>query len=432
MTSTASTEAHQGLLPAPAHRRAGDYLFVSSIHPLTADGVLARAHGPSPWAGESEMAAQTRAVLDALRDTLTAAGSSLDRTLKVEVQLADATDFAEFKRVYAEAFPDAAPARTTIVVGDEHIIDGARLNLHAVALAGDSPLAREVIHTDAVPDPRAAEHASLAVKAGPFVWTSGFAATDFQTGLAVARVEGFPHFGSPTEMQARYVLENLQHVLAAAGTDLTQGVKVQIYLDDLQSFFEVDRTWAEYVGVPPTRSTMACRGFLVPGALWLPNLLTLVPGEGFEKQETRAGIPWHPVDAGKANFSPGIRAGDWLFTAGQVPLDDIAKHEWAGAPAGLPHHWDDIEIQADHTLGLLRGQLDANGFSFADVVDARIYLVDPRRDFRGFVRSWERAFAGVAARPAMSLIPSRQASGLTGVLIEGPMIEIDFTCKQGA
>jgi enamine deaminase RidA (YjgF/YER057c/UK114 family) len=90
-----------------------------------------------------------------------------------------------------------------------------------------------------------------------------------------------------------------------------------------------------------------------------------------------------------------------------------------------------MEVETDYTMKMLAQQLEANGFGLADVVEARIYLSDPRRDFRGFARAWNRWYADVERRPAMSIIPSTQADGSSGVLIEGPGIEVDFTCYRG-
>jgi enamine deaminase RidA (YjgF/YER057c/UK114 family) len=426
-TEPVSAEPEHELLPAPEARRAGDLVFVSSIYPLV-NGQVVSSRSPSPYAGESETAAQTRAVLDRLAWVLDAAGSSLDRALRLEVFLADADDFYEFSLVWREVFPDQPPARTTIVVGDEHIVPGCRLSLHGVALAADSAWVRETVRAHRAPDPMPAEHVPDAVKAGPFVFASGFPATDFETGLAVATDPGFPNYGLDAELQARYVVERLAQVAEAAGTTIEQALKVQFYETDLGNFPIVDRVWGDHVGVPPTRSSMACRGFVVPGALFVANLLLLVADGEHRKDETRAGIRWHPVDVRRVNFSPGIRAGSWLFMAGQVPLPDIAVPTWVGAPPGLPHHWSDVEIQTDFTLELLCEQLDGNGLSLADVVDAHIYLTDPRRDFRGFERAWRRNFAA-GPLPAMSVTPSRQANGDTGILFPGPVVEIDLVAR---
>lgn len=378
------------------------------------------------------MEAQTSALLCRLGEVLATAGTSFDRVLRVEVFLATAEDFQEFKNVYAKFFPDDPPARTTVVIGDEHLVDGCRVSLHAVALAGDATTAIVTVNPETLPNPISAEHASYAKRAGPFVFCSGFPATDHSGGLAVKAPENTYH-GSNARLQANYVIKVLGSVLKDAGSSLELGLKVQFYEPDLSTFPEVDAEWGRSVGVPPARSSMACRGLTVPGTVFAPNLWALAADSGFEKIETREGIPWHPIDLGKANFSPGLRAGGWLFTSGQIPVPDLTTGESISAPAGLPHHWSDIEIQTAFTLGLLAQQLKANSFSLDEVVEARVYLVNPRRDFRGFTRAWEAFFADSRELPALSVIASTQADGSDGVMVKGPTIEVEFTCfKIGA
>jgi enamine deaminase RidA (YjgF/YER057c/UK114 family) len=417
-------EPAQGVLPAPSARRGGDLIFVSAIYPILDEQVVT-PNSLSPYIGESIMTAQSTAVLKRLSKVLQASGSSLDRTLSVEVFLIDPAEFYEFNLVWRTFFPANPPARTTIVVGDEHIVPGCRLNLRAVALATGSKWERTIVQGAGIGDAMGSEHVADAVRAGPFVFASGFPATDFATGLAVRRDRGFPNYDSDAELQARYVIERLERVAEAAGTSLDQAVKVQFYETDLANFPTVDRVWGEHVGLPPTRSSVACRGFLVPGALFVANLLLVAPDDEHDKKETRAGIRWHPVDVRRVNFSPGITAGPWLFTAGQVAVPDISVPKWVGAPSEMPYHSSDIEIQTDFTLSLLKEQLVANRFSLGDVVDARIYLTDARRDFRGFERAWRLNFAS-APLPAMTVIPSRQANGGTGLLIPGTIVEIDL------
>lgn len=433
MPMTASTKTPgRGVLPAPPHRRAGDFVFVSSLYPIDEEGEVVRSDSISPYVDESDVAAQTRCVLEQLQQVLADAGSSLDLCLKAEVQLVDAADFYEFKLVWKEFFPDSPPARTTIVVGDEHIIPGCRLNLHAVALAGDSSVEREPIVAAGIPDPMDAEHAPHAVKAAPFLFASAFPATDFENGVPVGRRPNFPNYGSDTEMQAQYILENLSKVCEAAGTSIDQAVKSQFYETNLLNFHDVDGVWAQYMGLAPPRSSMACRGFVVPGALFAPNLTFLVPDSGHAKEETQKGIRWHPEEVRNVHFTPGMLAGDWLFTAGQVSMPDFGVHESiVRAPAELPNYWSDIEIQTDFTMVLLNEQLEANGLALSDVVDAKVYLIDPRRDYRGFARAWERLFESVEPRPSMSIVPSTQANGDTGIMIPDLLIEIDLISKKG-
>jgi 2-iminobutanoate/2-iminopropanoate deaminase len=58
---------------------------------------------------------QARFVLDEIVDVLRTGGSGPEHVLRVECWLANATDFADWNRIYAEYFPAPRPARTTLV-----------------------------------------------------------------------------------------------------------------------------------------------------------------------------------------------------------------------------------------------------------------------------------------------------------------------------
>ncbi|MPZ23009.1 MAG: hypothetical protein GEU28_05580 [Dehalococcoidia bacterium] len=441
MATTALCSTTQGVLPAPSYNRAGDFIFVSSIFPIDGSGNVVHTSSFSPSVGESEMAAQARAVLNTLKSVLDEAGSGLDRTLKAEVYLADPTDFYEFKSVWKEFFPSEPPARTTACVGEDHIIPGCLLNLHAIALAGDSQYQRETIRVDDAPDPMDAEWVPQAIKAGPFVFPSIVPPTDFTTGVPVGKLSVYPYYGSDAEMQAHYLLQNMKKVVEAAGSGIDQAVKSQFYEVDLDTFHDVDGIWAQYMGpIPPTRSSMAMRSLLVPGAVFVANLMFLAPDAQHQKEETRAGIRWHPVDIRKVNFTPGIKAGDWLFTAGKTAAfgykgvndrDTRPEDIYVLAPPNLPFYFSDIEIQTEYTMELLQEQLEANGYTLAEIADARVFLINARRDYRGFARAWEKVFEPVGKYPSLSLIPSNQANGGTGIMSSPGLIEIDLIMKKG-
>ena len=423
------------VLPAPRVNRQGDHIWVSTIYPIDADGAVVHADAPSPYVGEAEIAAQTRAVCEGLKHTLAEAGSSLDRVLKAEVYLVDPAEFYEFKLVWREYFPSAPPARTTAVVMDEHIIPGVRLSLSAVALAGDSALQKETIHVADVPDPMEAEWVPQATKGGIFVFPSALPATDFETGIAVKTNPIAPYYGSDAELQTRYIFENWGKVLAAAGSGLDQGLKSQGMEVSLWTFHDMDALWGAYLGrgagaPPPGRSSMAMRGLLMPDALLVVNCFFLAPDAAHQKVESRKGIRWHPEDVRNVHFSPGLWAGDWFFMAGQGAIPDYANMVFETAPPGLPHYFSDIEIQTASTMALIREQLAGNDLSLANVVDARVYLVHAQRDYRGFARAWRRIWEPVGRMPSMNLIPSRQRDGHGGMMMEELIVEIDLIAHR--
>ena len=78
---------------------------------------------------------QTRQVFRNLKAVLTAAGTDLSRVVKATVFLADMNDFPAMNRVYAEAFGDHKPARSTVAVAG--LPKGVRVEIDLTAVTGD-------------------------------------------------------------------------------------------------------------------------------------------------------------------------------------------------------------------------------------------------------------------------------------------------------
>lgn len=406
--------------PAPRAVRTGDYVYTSSIYPVDESGHAIVTDERRGEAGPSLMEAQTRHCVETLQSVLRDFGSSLERVLKAEVHLVDATEFYEFKRMWKQYFPVDPPARTTVEVGDTLPFPGTRLNLDVVALAGDSKVQREVLSDPEGSDPLPVEWASHAVRAGNLVFCSAFPANDFKTGLAVGKPPGFPNYGSDAEMQADYIFARMNRVLSQAGTSLEQAVESQLYETDLLNFHDVDGVWARFMPLPPPRSSMAVKGLILPGALCAANLTILVPDEEHQKEESHKGQRWHPFQVRKVNFSPTMKAGPWRFIAGQVASPDFKST--ITVPPDLRNYRSDIEEQTRYTMGMLTEQLEANETDWAHCHHVRLYLIEPRRDYRAFTRVWREYFPDPAKAPALAFVPS------TGIMFHGPLVEIDPTC----
>ncbi len=81
---------------------------------------------------DGDIAQQTRRVLENLQAVLKAADLSLAHIVKTTVFLMDMADFGAMNAVYAEFFPDAPPARSTVQVAG--LPKGARVEIEAIAL----------------------------------------------------------------------------------------------------------------------------------------------------------------------------------------------------------------------------------------------------------------------------------------------------------
>ncbi|MBL8076442.1 MAG: RidA family protein [Anaerolineales bacterium] len=91
--------------------------------------------GIDPSTGElvsANVEDQTRQVLKNLQNVLEAAGSGLANVVKTTVFLKDMNDFAKMNNIYAEAFGENPPARSTVAVAG--LPKGALVEIEVVAL----------------------------------------------------------------------------------------------------------------------------------------------------------------------------------------------------------------------------------------------------------------------------------------------------------
>ena len=109
-------------LPVSTVVRGGDFLFVSGL--LAVDLASGeRLQGTT--------ASETRQILTNLKQLLEAAGSSLDKVVKVNVLLHSMLEAPNLNDVYVRFFPDPPPART---VCGARLPDGVKVIIECTAL----------------------------------------------------------------------------------------------------------------------------------------------------------------------------------------------------------------------------------------------------------------------------------------------------------
>ena len=126
-------------------------------------------------------------------------------------------------------------------------------------------MAAQVIHTSKAP--AAIGTYSQAVRAGNTVYVSGQIPLDPLTG---AMVEG------DFEAMVRRVFENLRAIAEAAGGDLKDIVKLNVFLTDLGHFAEVNRVMAEYFQPPfPARAAIGVAALPRAASIEMDAILVL-------------------------------------------------------------------------------------------------------------------------------------------------------------
>ncbi len=249
----------------------------------------------------SDIKLQTRYILENLKRTFEAAGSSLEKVVKAQVFLTDLNDFAGFDEVWKEYFV-VPPPRTTVGTSGLLIEDA----LIEIDLIGYTP--ELGFHQSATSDnPKPLANYSEAIRIGGLVFAAGQLASDFKTGVApeARRNSAFPFYGSDIKLQTRYILENLKRTFAAAGTSLENVVKAQVFLTDLNDFAGFDEVWKEYFAVPPPCTTVGTTGLLIKDTLIEIDLIASLPVEGWKHDVVSSANP-KPL----ANYSEAIADRD--------------------------------------------------------------------------------------------------------------------------
>jgi enamine deaminase RidA (YjgF/YER057c/UK114 family) len=146
----------------------------------------------------------------------------------------------------------------------------------------------------------------------------------------------------PIRRQAESALKRIESTLKAAGTSLANCLKAQVHIAGEENFPDFLDVWNEHVGASPAALTVTpAKGFASIEMILEINYILLKDGARRKKEVVRADIPE------MASYSPAIRAGEFVFSPGLLPL---ARD---GTVAGL--------VQGDHFQGLgLRSQLQAN------------------------------------------------------------------------
>ena len=117
----ATSEAAGAVGPYSQGVRLGGLVFASGQLPID----------PATGSFPEGIAAQTHASLRNLKAVLEAGGASLASVVKTTVFLADMEEFAAMNAVYAEYFPSAPPARSTVQVA--RLPRDARVEVEAIA-----------------------------------------------------------------------------------------------------------------------------------------------------------------------------------------------------------------------------------------------------------------------------------------------------------
>ncbi|KQZ67617.1 RidA family protein [Nocardioides sp. Root151] len=100
----------------PHVKVAGDLVYVSGTSSRRPDNSFAGVEVDELGVVDLDIRAQTRAVIENIRDLLTAVGAGLGDLVQVTTYLVSMNDFGGYNEVWAEFFDHTGPTRTTVAV----------------------------------------------------------------------------------------------------------------------------------------------------------------------------------------------------------------------------------------------------------------------------------------------------------------------------
>ncbi|HEU0155074.1 MAG TPA: Rid family hydrolase [Stellaceae bacterium] len=226
----------------------------------------------SAWA-ESAIRKQTEFLIaHKLEPALAAAGSSLARSLKAQVYLANLEDFPDFLDVWGQHFADI-PCAVTVVPTKSFATAGGIIEINLLALTNTASRKKEVIDADI---PGMAAYGPC-IKVGEFLLPSGLMAIGRDGQVAgrslSAGFEGLSHAGCT---QAALVYDYAEALCRAAGTSMANLLRAQYFVADIDIFPGVTMAWSARFGTRPhpfscvaTPPAMAAAGMALIADLWI-------------------------------------------------------------------------------------------------------------------------------------------------------------------
>jgi enamine deaminase RidA (YjgF/YER057c/UK114 family) len=422
-------------MPTPPGIRAGPFIFISGRNAsdwLNGLAPEARVDSQLPYTGELPTTLQTKYIYKNVLKVFEAGGSSIQNAVRVNQWIPtyhgrhDAgnreTPQDPDPYVHHEEWREAAdpylnarnlfitekrPASMMLPV-DRLLCLPAQIEIDMVGITNDSGWTKEEISTNKVPAPLAGY--SEAIVVGPWIFLSGFSATDFTTGLPPSTQPApWNWYGDKLELETDYVLNYLRVVLEESGGRWEDVVKVQVYLntpDAVRHYPALEKVWRkQFPTNPPARTVIQSNGNGLTGC-WLEiDIIGIKPGMGISKEAVET--PKAPRPLGHA--PQAIRAGPLLFLSTGLPLTtggQLVKR----VNQELPFTSDAIRAQTEQILTNAGAICQEVGGDVTDLVRSHVLFSD-LRDFPQAMQVWKAIFgdqppaATFVEVPPIGLVP---------------------------
>jgi enamine deaminase RidA (YjgF/YER057c/UK114 family) len=311
------------VLGSPAVKVA-DYVFVGGQIPVDPDrGLLAEVQR-EPATNIPAIAArfQSEYILDRSMEILQAADSSFSCGVRIDQFCTHPRAASPYLEARARRIETEIRPASTHVQIDNLLAPGATCGLQMIALTEAAKAKKEVIVVPGLPASpgppfKPAPHGTAS---GNFIFVTGQIAHGFnEAGIAPeARVDPETWYGSPIKRQADVALARCAKVLDYAGASMSDVVRADVYLNDIDDRFELEEVWRKHFPTdPPARTYIPTVRLGAKSCIVEVNVIALKPRSGLKKETiTAKSVPLPDV-----HHPHAVRAGGFLFVSGLCATD---------------------------------------------------------------------------------------------------------------
>ena len=245
-------------VPVPQHSGfiasliSGDYVFVAGQMPNNEamNGLAPKAYrAPNAlWNGTDIRLQSEFLITDRLKPGLEAGGSSLKNAIKAQVYLANINDLPEFMDVWNSYFSDS-PCALTVVASKGLGLTESILEINIFGVRDKGNIKKQII--DHEPS-TAMRLGPAAVRAGDLLCLSALYAADEEGAIPAARgSSGLRYLGVSAQHQMRAILGAAEQICSASGTSLSNVVRANHFVGDLNVVYPALRIWQEKLAGAP-------------------------------------------------------------------------------------------------------------------------------------------------------------------------------------
>jgi enamine deaminase RidA (YjgF/YER057c/UK114 family) len=270
-------------VPVPQHSGfiaslvSGDYVFVAGQMPNNEamTGLAAPAYRPpnAVWNGTDIRLQAEFLIGSRLKPALEAGGSSLRNAIKAQVYLTNIGDLPELLDVWNGHFGDHPCALTVVATKGLALLESI-LEINIFGLRDDARTKKEIV------EHKPSQHMRLgpaAVRAGDLLCLSALQAADADGAMPQVRASaGLRYFGAPAQHEMRAILTAADDICRTAGASLSNLLRVNHFVGDLDVVYPALRAWQEKLSGAPlpfgavrTPSPMPVPGCSIVADMWV-------------------------------------------------------------------------------------------------------------------------------------------------------------------